>query len=128
MGANIALQGEIAGPGIAKNRANLSDVRLFIFTGIDLDNESRRLSPDELRGLVGDLNDCYLGQYERIQLVPNIGVVKAGTITTMEQLEEFVDGLGINETVREGLVFRGVNDSNISFKFVSPKYLLKHKE
>jgi RNA ligase (TIGR02306 family) len=126
VGQNLAIQGEIAGPGIQSNRAKLSEVQLFVFTIQALD-ESRRLTDDELARMLHRLNEYT--DSTKLQQCPLVGIIKAGTLKTIEDLAKYSDGPtlipGAPETVREGVVLRSI-DGKISMKQISARYLLKH--
>jgi len=124
--SRIAIQGEIAGPGIQSNRAKLDKVQLFVFTAQNICTHER-LDPQELINFIDFLNDQKV-EGEKLQLVPSLGVIKAGTFKTLKDLEAFAIGDNVITTEqREGVVFRSMTDPNVSFKFVSPAYLLRHK-
>jgi len=126
LGMNLAIQGEVAGPGIQNNRAKLPELRLFVFTVQDLD-KNRRLTPQELHETLSLLNSVVEG--EQIGTVPELPMIPAGTLKTIEDVDALAEGpttiVGAPETRREGVVFRST-DGTISFKQVSTKYLLKH--
>jgi len=126
VGQNLAIQGEIAGPDIQNNRAKLSEVQLFVFTIQALD-EARRLTDDELDRMLNRLNEYTDGP--KLQRCPLVGIIKAGTLKTIEDLAKYSDGPtcipGAPETAREGVVLRSI-DGKISMKQVSARYLLKH--
>ena len=127
-GKNLAIQGEVAGPGIQKNRAKLDDISLFVFTIQDLDT-NMRLLPDEMQDVLLDLDDIKTGKAVSIRTVPMIGEYEPGYFKSYEDLVEFSQGKTlVTDEVREGVVFRGTNEANrdISFKVINPKYLLKH--
>lgn len=121
---NLAIQGEIIGEGIQKNRYGLKGQHLYVFNIFDIDKFE------------------YLPQYTTRQLceefglktVPFINVVKSipNGITTedvpfvMDNLLEFAEGKSaLNpKTEREGLVWRSTK-RDFSFKTISNKFLLK---
>jgi hypothetical protein len=77
--------------------------------------------------MLNRLNE-YIGGTE-LQRCPLVGIIKAGTLKTIEDLAKYSDGTtlipGAPETAREGIVLRSM-DGKISMKQVSAHYLLKH--
>ncbi len=120
LGRNIALQGEIMGPGIQGNRENLKTATLFIFDIYDIDNGE------------------YLGADERYDLAHFLGVQHAPIIGMASKLDDlgihdidgllaYAEGYSLNHPVREGLVFKRV-DGKFSFKAISNAFLAKEKD
>jgi len=121
---SFAIQGEIVGPGIQKNRAHFESVMLLVFTIQDLE-EHRRLSPDEMIKVIHDLNDLSDGM--PLQMVPEVGRFDPNTLTSYDELLGLSQGTNvINSYPREGVVVRAIDDDTISFKVLNPAYLLKH--
>ncbi len=113
---NIALQGELVGPGVQGNIYKLPKLEFFIFDIYDAD-EGRYLNP-----------------IERASLVKEMGLRHVPIVDANFKLDCDVDGLiakadgksviGNNVTpLREGLVFKEVS-GEMSFKAISNKYLL----
>ena len=115
---NIALQGEILGPGIQKNKYNLSVHDIYFFTGFDIDSY-KRLSFNELRSVLIEIDLNIVPIIEEDFILPKNHNV----------IINFADGKSIlnNKINREGIVIRGIND-NFSFKVISNIFLLKNKE
>lgn len=116
LGQRIAIQGELVGPGIQKNRYQLKQAELFVFNIFDLD----AFAYVEKRAV-----EAICRQLE-LQTVPAVG-----TRTVPETLDEILQ-LAVGEsalnsaTEREGLVW--VSDSGperISFKTISNKFLAR---
>ena len=111
---NIAVQGELIGPGIQGNKYKLSTHKFMIFDIYDVDN-FRYLLPDQRRSLVAKLGMEHVPiiweQYTMSRSVPTI--------------LELADGSSrLNtHTKREGLVFKH-NSENFTFKAISNKFLL----
>lgn len=116
-GLNLALQGEIMGPGIQGNREDFKAHRLFFFNVFDIDR-GEYLSPDE-----------HAWFFEHLPHAPvlhtNVTLAELG-ITNMDELLAFANGPSLNNPVREGLVFKRM-DGKFSFKVISNQYLLKEK-
>ncbi|KAJ3326229.1 hypothetical protein HDV06_000105 [Boothiomyces sp. JEL0866] len=123
LGRNIAIQGEIIGPGINGNRLKTNIFGFYIFTGQDL-LKGKKLAPEELEELIKELNEIESTGLTFVQ-VPSLGVVKAGTMKTYRDLLELSKGdFVLSKELREGIVCR---NRNVSFKIINPEYLLKHK-
>jgi hypothetical protein len=113
VGRNIALQGEIIGPGIQKNEYQLDKLELYIFNGWDIDGK-RYLDFNELKDLCRKMN---------LYTVPFLGWVNLQH--SVDELVKMADGKSeLNPaTLREGFVAR-CYDMKLSFKSVSEKWLL----
>ena len=112
----IAIQGECAGPKIQKNRQGLTENRLFIF---NLITPQGRMKTVEAAKLVEQFG---------LEWVPILatGIDLHGWSETT--LLAYANGQSaLNEDkIREGVVYRAENpDLDLSFKAVSPEYLLK---
>jgi RNA ligase (TIGR02306 family) len=124
LGYSFAVQGEIVGPGIQKNRAHFEDTMLLVFTIQDLE-EHRRLTVDEMERVIKDLNS--LSDATPLQMVPEVGRYNANTFTTYDELLALSQGDNVlSQYIREGIVVRAMDDDTISFKVINPQYLLKH--
>jgi RNA ligase (TIGR02306 family) len=119
---HLAIQGEICGPGIQKNRLGLKDLELVVFNIYDIEN-ARYLSHDEGRKFIIDNG-----------LTP-AEVVEIGDTFDRDQtsLLALAEGKYPNtNNEREGIVIRSLEEtySNIlsgrmSFKAISNRFLLK---
>jgi RNA ligase (TIGR02306 family) len=125
LGKNIALQGELVGEGIQKNRLKIRGQKFFLFSIYNIDQHSY-VSPDERKNIFETLKkNC------PIEHVP-ILIEKDYTFqryTNIDKLLEFAEGFScINSASnREGVVFKSYNNPNIIFKAISNKYLLQEK-
>ena len=118
---NIAIQCELMGPGIQGNKEGFDDVKLFVFDIFDIDKQSY-LSPADRMQLFNVMKN--LGLTDCIEHVPVIGHYTPAEIgNTVGDLLAFADGTSINAKVREGLVWKNVNE-DFSFKTISNKFLL----
>jgi RNA ligase (TIGR02306 family) len=121
---HLAIQGELCGPGIQKNRLNLKELSLFIFNVYDFQN-ARYLSHDEARHWIADNG-----------LKP-VEIVEEGNSFehTQESLLALAEGKYPNTTnEREGIVIRPREDcfsptlgGRLSFKAISNRFLLKEE-
>lgn len=118
-GKNIAIQGELMGPGIQGNREKFETIQLFIFD-VFLIDEKRYAKPDERKIIYNDLvNLGFVGSH-----VPIISERSQVPATALVELLEFSEGPSINHKIREGLVYKSW-DSDFTFKAISNTFLLK---
>ena len=121
----MAIQGEICGPGIQKNRLELKQLELFAFNVYDIANR------------------CYIAHDAAREFLSEIGVP---AVVTIERGESF--GYNQNDLLvlaegkysgtnneREGIVVRPLTERNsevlggrLSFKAISNRFLLKEKD
>lgn len=127
---NFAIQGEVAGPGIQSNRIGLTELKLFVFTIQNLDT-AKRLDNSEIAFVLDELSSVFDDTFtqddncEPFQMVP--WVIDVPPLKTLADVERLSEGTFIiTDRVREGIVLRAKDDPSISFKFINPKYLLKH--
>jgi RNA ligase (TIGR02306 family) len=115
-GRNLAVQGELIGPGINGNQYGLNSHRFNVFNVFDIDSQLQ-VSPQECRRLADALvqvhapviaEDCVLNHGQTIQALLSVAEGKSS----------------INGSEREGLVFKCNEDPSLSFKVVSNKWLL----
>jgi RNA ligase (TIGR02306 family) len=121
-GRNLALQGELIGEGIQGNPYKIRGQEFYLFDIYDID-QGRYLRPTERQELAKSLDIRHVPVLTaRAELEDTLG------ITTMEQLLKFAEGLSVMGDItgpeREGLVFKHT-DSEVSFKAISNKFLLK---
>jgi RNA ligase (TIGR02306 family) len=124
-GIQPAIQGEVIGPGIQKNKYGLGHVDLRVFSLIDIDRYS----------LVD--REIMLSALEQAGLIP---VPQLGEIILNHTIDELVEiAIGRSElnanAHREGLVFRPAQEihdatlgGRLSFKVINPQFLLKYDE
>lgn len=111
----VAIQGEIIGPGIQGNKYSVSDYEFYVFNVI---RENKKL----------------IGAGKEIEETVNIPLTWCPLITTkyvlpdtVNELLDYATGRSVlKDTLREGFVFR--NEKGMSFKAVSPDFLIKHDE
>jgi RNA ligase (TIGR02306 family) len=124
-GIELALQGEIAGPGIQKNRLGLDELQLFLFTGFNI-RDGKYLDHLELSELCA--------RWE----LPMVYVVEYGANFKhdLDSLIELAKGKykGTNHN-REGIVVRPFRESTskylhgrLSFKVINNDFLEKGED
>lgn len=126
LGGSIALQGELIGPGIQKNKYGLKDLQYRVFNFWDMKNHCY-LDHQVMEDAVRDLG---LG---KDFLVPRVDDIVLNH--TVNELLELANGKSkLADVYREGLVFRPEHEDvdweigRLSFKSISPIFLLKHGE
>lgn len=117
-GRNLAIQGEIIGLGIQGNQYKLDKQVLYVFDIYDIDNR------------------CYFPPVQRREFcrangLNHVPVHCPGFIISENSIPKLLDmaeGFSyINDSQREGLVFKCNTDPSISFKAISNKWLLKNE-
>ena len=121
---NIAVQGEICGPGIQKNRLNLKEISLFLFDVYIIDEQK-----------YADL--ALFKKIAEALEIPTVPILQENFIfdenTTIESLLKMAEGkYEGTKNEREGIVIRPVKTTTsemlkgrLSFKVISNKFLLK---
>ena len=126
-GKNIALQGELIGEGIQKNRYKLKGQTVYFFNAFDIDNFDY-FDYENFLNIISQLD---------LKSVPIISPKEGYFLpNTIEELLEYSEGKSkLNpEQEREGVVIRPFKNiihpkfGRISFKVISNKYLLKYEE
>lgn len=120
-GEEIALQGEIVGPGINGDRNKETEYKFLVFRAWRV-GEQQFFPPNALVTFCGILG------------IPHVAVIEYefpffDRITTMEDALKFAEGKTKEGNEREGVVCKTVdNGPYASFKIVSNKYLLSEKD
>lgn len=126
MGGNLALQGEIIGPGIQGNKYKLKDTEFRIFNIYDIEKK------------------CYIdyrrafGMLMSLEYDTQIEVPLIGFITLDHSVDEIVElskgKSQLADIQREGIVIRPTRETTdtelgrLSFKAINPNFLLKWGE
>ncbi len=130
---NIAIQGEIIGPGIQGNKYGLPQQELYVFDVYDID-EKRYLMFFERWEIVEQLGLKHVPilrdeLHKKFNWDPaNTDPSQRGDPLTFDSVLSLADGVSaLNaDTMREGVVFKAV-DGSTSFKAISNEWLLKHE-
>lgn len=118
-GRNLALQGELIGEGIQKNRYKLKGQDFFVYKIYDID-----------RG-------CFFNPKERVDFVNQFSIKHVPVVSSsMKLLDDVFKMLESAEgqtllgsgAEREGLVWKNLTQPETSFKTISNKFLLKGGE
>ena len=113
---HIALQGEICGPGLAKNPLALKTLHFFVFNVVDVSRGGVRLPLSELQAICEKME---------LETVPIEEVSNSFNYEQIGQLLERAKGTyHSTNNAREGLVYRSW-DQETSFKVINNDYLLK---
>lgn len=125
-GKNIVLQGEVAAPGIQKNRLNLKEVDFFLFDVVFTDEGSRYATFEEFKQVAKDLG---------LKTVPLIKPFMFENQTVQSLLELSKGKYEGTENNREGIVIRPLTvchsetlGGRLSCKVINNEYLLKEEE
>ena len=114
---NCAIQGEIVGPGIQENNYKLTTQTLFVFNIYNIDMKAYIAFSDMLELCTA----CNLST------VPLVNVTSIDMNITIDELLKYADGKSKvnNNANREGLVYKGINNTSLNFKTISNEWLLK---
>jgi RNA ligase (TIGR02306 family) len=124
-GFDLAIQAEVIGPGIQKNKYGLKEVSLRVFNVIDVATY-RLLDHPAMLTLLRDVE---------LESVPQLGTLVLNH--TVDELVAFAEGASVlNPKIqREGVVLRPLVEEHdediggrLSFKAINPKFLLKYDE
>ena len=118
LGAELALQGELVGPGVNANRDGYPDWEWHVFRVWNI-TAGAYLLPGEARVLCADMKLPYVPVIDEAMDV-------FGRLTTIDAMLAFAEGKTARGHEREGLVFKSVDAPYVSFKAVSNRYLLKN--
>lgn len=115
LNGNYAIQGEIVGPGIQKNKYGLKEIDFYVFNIYDID-KGANVSYDMLITMCATIN---------LKTVP----IRNESIQLPDSIEKIVELSKSRSTIadikQEGDVWRLKTDSRISFKCINPLFLLK---
>lgn len=119
LGKSVAIQGELMGPGIQKNRENFDKYRIFAFRAWFID-EQRFATDEEFHDLARTLG---------MEICPQMGYsYPFQEFETVKDMLAAADIPSINHKIAEGVVYKSVdlvNGQMIHFKAINNKFLLK---
>ena len=134
VGYNIAIQGEIIGPGVQGNKYKLDEHKLYVFNVFDIDKYSySSLGKIDLTPVPS------ITHYDTYTIGKGIsdtqGNVSLGGLSEIDYLINIANSGSIinSKSKREGIVVRPLKEINderhgrLSFKVISPKFLLKYE-
>ncbi len=124
-GFQPAIQGELIGPGIQKNKCALKSVELHVFNLLNLD-ESRLVDHEQAVGILQEIG---------LRGVPQLGTLELNH--SVDELVQYSVGTSVlnGKVQREGVVLRPPVEEfdidvggRLSFKVINPQFLLKFDE
>ena len=124
-GFDLAVQAEVIGPGIQKNKYELKEVTLRVFNVLDV-RSYRLLDHAVMLEVIGELG---------LDAVPQLGTIALNH--SVDELVAFSEGTSVlnPKAQREGVVLRPLVEEfdqdvggRLSFKAINPKFLLKYDE
>ncbi|MBP3955354.1 RNA ligase (ATP) [Gemmata sp. G18] len=125
LGHDVAIQAEVIGPGIQKNKYALKEVTLRVFSVLNVDTYRLVDHPVKL-AVLADMG---------VEPVPQLGMIMLNH--TVDELVAFSEGTSVlnPQVQREGIVLRPLVEEydediggRLSFKAINPKFLLKYDE
>jgi RNA ligase (TIGR02306 family) len=125
LGFDVAIQAEVIGPGIQRNKYALPAVTLLVFNVLNVD-AYRLLDHAAMLTALGELG---------LEAVPQLGTIELNH--TVDELVAFSEGSSVlnSKVQREGVVLRPLAEEHdedvggrLSFKVINPKFLLKYDE
>jgi len=119
---NIAIQGEVMGEGIQKNREQLKGHALFVFDMQNLDT-GEYLTATERAEVMTKLSNKV---FHVPVLHADVSLEELG-LATVDDLLKFAEGPSLKNPIREGVVFKRL-DGKFSFKAISNLFLMKEKD
>lgn len=115
----FAIQGELIGPGIQKNKYKRDEFEYYVYSIFDIKNQTYK-----------DMN--YIKNFCYIHGLNMVPILDENYSIQWKIIKDIVnESAGISKlypTKREGIVIRAKSKKKISFKVVDPKFLLKHGE
>jgi RNA ligase (TIGR02306 family) len=114
-GRELAIQGEIVGPGIQGNKYKLKEPQLFIFNIYDVTNKK-----------VLDYTDINI--LPSLSRVPRLGIFETdpeNPLSLNDLLLWAEDKSVLGDCTREGIVLKNI-ESDLTLKIISNKFLLKY--
>lgn len=118
---NVAIQGELIGPGIQGNIYNLKEPTMRVFDALDGHSSTRKMDPVRLQQVCEVMG---------LETIPVLGYISTDSEDfTVEGLLKLAEGKSeLNPSQeREGIVLKHCVDGNVSFKAISNRYLEKQK-
>ncbi|MDR3503068.1 MAG: RNA ligase (ATP) [Legionella sp.] len=125
IGQNVALQGELMGPGVQKNREQLKDHEFYLFDIWDI-NKRRYMTPAE--------RTYFYKQYLWDKGIVHVPIIKRKIkvfqeFPTLEEFLAYADSVrSLKHDIAEGVVYKSCEEMGPSFKTISNRFLLKEKD
>jgi tRNA-binding EMAP/Myf-like protein len=125
IGRNVAVQGELMGPGVQGNREGFGSHRFFVFDIFDID-ESRYLTHQERMAFMNELNKRW--NNEVCSHAQIINFIDFRDFKSVADFISYADKPSYRHPVGEGVVFKSVEDGSVSFKAINNHFLLTEKD
>ncbi|WP_316196713.1 RNA ligase family protein [Bradyrhizobium sp. SZCCHNS3053] len=122
-GYNVAIQGELMGPGVQGNREQLPDHAFFIFDVFDIERQEY-MTPLDRWALLHSLVHEGLVDVDHMQGVPYLGEVK---LSDFQSVKDFLAAASIpsmKHKVAEGIVYKSMVQGGPTFKAINDNFLL----
>jgi len=123
---NLAVQGELCGPGIQKNPLKLKEVRWFIFDIYDID-QARYFTPGERWAMM--LVFAAAAKQLKVPAVNHVPISNRKALPLSLSMDELIESVErpslFGAMASEGRCYKGTNGGP-SFKVINNKYLLRH--
>lgn len=117
---NIAIQGELVGPGIQGNRYNLAEHRFYVFAIFDIEQQKYLIGEDRF-------SICSAMKLDHVPVLhTKFNIDWLMNIDSILMIAE--DKSILFDVEREGIVFKNQKNTNLHFKAISNKFLLKNGE
>jgi RNA ligase (TIGR02306 family) len=117
-GKDIAIQCELLGPGVQGNREQLPDLDIYLFDVYDIGNHTK----------ISAVERHKIAKYMYLKHVPFLGFQNLSHFQTAKDFLDMAEGPSINNKIREGLVFKSINDPNVNFKAIANSFKLADKD
>jgi RNA ligase (TIGR02306 family) len=123
-GFEVAIQGEVIGPGVQQNKYALPEITLRVFNVFNV-TAYRFLDHPDFLSATAEMG---------LEAVPQLGTVELNH--TVDELVSLSEGMSVlnAKAQREGIVLRPLAEvedpylGRLSFKAINPKFLLKYDE
>lgn len=113
---DVAVQGELMGPGIQGNREKLKEVQLFVFRVWNL-RTHQQLSPDDKREFCVRVG---------LKQVPTVSEGPLpGTLEELLRISDETPSIGCDQA--EGIVYQSLSDPHFHFKAIANSFLVREK-
>lgn len=134
-GGSVAIQGELIGPGIQKNKYKLDDHEVRFFNVFDIDSQ-RHLGVSEMSELLASMGlpQAPLVGHARLGEMDVDGLVEMATFKSLLNNQTVAEGVvirslsGVSEVFQTPTGPKVVDRGRVSFKVISPTFLLKNEE
>jgi ATP-dependent RNA circularization protein (DNA/RNA ligase family) len=125
---NVMISGELIGPGIQGNKYQLDDYQWRIFDVYDAEKGQYMHLGDRLR-LVAELSTISGETFHQVAPIIDNCHQFEYNVSVTEILQMASDKSQLNpKMIREGLVFKSLNNPDLSFKAISPAFSMKFED